>query len=97
MNTHHTPTYYRVRSLVRFAFVAGVAVIAFSVGRAIANDPYQYRCDGSAVIVNAGDTLWSLAQKHCEGHTGHAVHDLAKVHGDQVRVGEIISFATERK
>lgn len=97
MNTHRTPTYYRIRTTVRATFLAGVALTAFLVGKSIAGDPYQYSCDGSAVIVASGDTLWSLAKQHCTGHVGHAVHDLAKVHGDQVQVGDIISFAIERK
>lgn len=96
MTTHRTPTYYRIRTAVRATFLAGVAVTAFIAGNALAGDPYSYRCDGSAVVVTTGDTLWSLAQQHCEGHVGHAVHDIAKVRGDQVQVGDVISFAMER-
>lgn len=96
MTTHRTPTYYRIRTAVRCAFLAGVALTAFLAGKALADDPYAYRCDGSAIVVASGDTLWSLAQQHCEGHVGHAVHDIAKVRGDQVQVGDVISFAMER-
>lgn len=95
--TYHSATYYRVRTLVRCAFLAGVAVSAFLVGRAFASDPYTYECDRSATVVAAGDTLWSLAEEHCTGHIGHAVHDIAKVYGDQVQAGDIISFSFSRK
>lgn len=97
MTTHHTPTYYRVRTLVRCAFVTGVALLAFSIGKALAQDPYTYECDGSAVVVAAGDTLWSLTDEHCKGHIGHAVYDISKVYDSQVQVGDIISFSFSRK
>ena len=94
-HTYHTPTYYRIRTAVRITFVAGVALTSFLVGKALASDPYPYHCDGSAVIANTGDTLWSLAEDHCEGHTGAIVADLYADHGD-MQVGEIISFSRER-
>ena len=94
--TKHTPTYYAVRSAVRFAFVVVVAVVAFLIGKAFAGEPYPYRCDGSSVTAGAGDTLWSLAEQHCEGHIGHAVHDLYKVHAD-LSVGEQVTLNGERK
>lgn len=91
--TYHTPTYYRVRTLVRCAFLAGVALTAFLVGKALASDPYPYECDSSAVVVTAGDTLWSLAEKHCTGHTGAATDALVARYGTDVQVGDIISLA----
>lgn len=94
--TYHTPTYYAVRSAVRFAFVVVVALLAFLIGKAVASEPYPYTCDGSSVIAGAGDTLWSLAEQHCTGHIGHAVHDLYKVHAD-LSVGEGVTFSGERK
>ncbi len=98
MTTHtntHTPTYYRIRTIVRGAFVAGLVIVAFLVGKALASEPYPYKCDGTIVNATTGDTLWSLAEAHCEGHTGAVVHDLYKEHGD-LQVGEAISFARER-
>lgn len=95
-STYHTPTYYTVRSAVRFAFIVLVAVVAFLVGKAFASEPYPYKCDGSSVTAGAGDTLWSLAEQHCEGHIGHAVHDLYKVHAD-LSVGEQVTLSGERK
>lgn len=91
--TYHTPTYYRVRTLVRCAFLAGVALTAFLVGKALASDPYPYECDRSAVIVTSGDTLWSLAEKHCTGHVGAATAALVARYGADVQVGDIISLA----
>lgn len=93
--THHTPTYYRIRTAVRIAFVTGVAVLAFTIGKALASEPYPYKCDGTTVTATEGDTLWSLAEAHCEGHTGAVTHDLYKEHGD-LQVGEVISFVRER-
>jgi hypothetical protein len=96
MTTHtHTPTYYLIRSIVRLAFVTGVAVVSFLVGKTLASEPYPYQCNGTTVTAVAGDTLWSLAKAHCEGHTGAIVSDLYKEHGD-LQVGEVISFARKR-
>jgi len=95
MPTHRTPTYYRIRTVVRFAFLAGVALAAFLIGKAFAGDPYTYRCDGSVIVAVAGDTLWSLAQEHCEGHIGHAVHDLYEIHAD-LSVGELVTLNGSR-
>lgn len=91
-HTYHTPTYYRVRTVVRCAFVAGVALVSFAVGKALATNPHEYQCDGSAVVATAGDTLWSLADKHCTGHVGSAVDSLHAQYGD-LSQGEVISFA----
>ena len=96
MTTHHTITYYRVRTAVRFAFAGALTLSAFLVGRAVATDEYAYKCDGSAVVAVHGDTLWSLAEEHCTGHVGSAVDTLYAKHGDLTH-GEVVSFAMERK
>lgn len=93
MTTQHTPTYYRIRTAVRCAFLIGVALVAFMTGKALAGNPYSFRCDGSAVVANTGDTMWSLAYDHCEGHTGAAVDTLVQRYGTTLQVGDIISLA----
>lgn len=89
--THHTPTYYRVRTLVRCAFLAGVAMSAFLFGRALAHDPHTFECDGTQAVAVLGDTLWSLAEKHCSGHIGSAVDTLHATYGD-LSYGETVSL-----
>jgi len=93
MTAHHTPTYYRIRTAVRIAFLAGVALTAFTIGKVLASEPYPYKCDGTTVVVVGGDTLWSLAEQHCKGHTGHAVHRLVATYGTDIHAGDTISFA----
>lgn len=94
--THHTPTYYRVRSVVRFLFVATIATGAYLVGREIVDSTLDYKCDGTSVVVASGDTLWSIAQEHCEGHTGQAVYDLVGIYGTTLYAGQTISLDIER-
>lgn len=94
-HTYHTATYYRIRTAVRLAFLAGVALTAFTIGKALASEPYPYKCDGTTVVVAGGDTLWSLAEEHCEGHTGHAVDRLVATYGTDIHPGDTLSFSIE--
>lgn len=99
MTTHkaHPPIYYTVRTVVRSVFVITITLLAFFFGKAVASDPYTYKCDGAVVMANDGDSLWSLAEKHCTGHVGQAVDDLVKVHGETLRYGQYIKLDGERK
>jgi hypothetical protein len=97
MNTAHSTTYYRVRTAVRCTFLVAVATLSFIVGKALATDPLTYECDHSAVIVQSGDTLWSLAEKYCTGHIGQATDDLVKKYGTDVQVGDIVAMTGSKK
>lgn len=99
MTTHkkHPPIYYTVRTVVRSVFIITVALLMFVIGKALAADPYGYKCDGTTVMANDGDSLWSLAQKHCVGHIGQAVADLVNVHGETIRYGQYITLNGEKK
>ena len=95
--THHTPTYYRVRTVVRFLFWVTVATGSFLVGKALTHNSLSYSCDGQDVIVNAGESLWSIAEQHCDGHIGKAVFDLVGIYGTTVYAGQVISLDIERE
>lgn len=99
MTTHkaHPPIYYTVRTIVRSVFIITVTLLAFLFGKAVASDPYGYKCDGAVVMVSEGDSLWSIASEHCTGHIGQAVDDLVNVHGETVRYGDYITLNGERK
>lgn len=93
----HPPIYYTVRTVVRAVFVATLALVMFTIGKALATDPYGYKCDGTTAVAADGDSLWSLAQKHCTGHIGQAVTELVKVYGTQIDYGQRITLDGERK
>ena len=97
MRETHTNTYYTVRTAVRCLFIVAVSVASFIFGKAVAQDPYAYKCSQGAVTIESGDTLWSLAQKHCTGHIGQATDDLEDQNGIDVQIGDIIAVAGERK
>ena len=97
MSDTHTNTYYTIRTLVRCLFIIAVALASFIFGKAVAQDPYAYKCTQGAVTIQSGDTLWSLAQKHCTGHIGQATDDLVNKYGTDLQVGDIIAVAGERK
>jgi len=96
-HTQHPPVYYTVRTIVRAVFVISIALIAFFIGKAIASNPYTYKCDGTIAMANVGDSLWSLAEKHCTGHIGQAVDDLVNEYGARVHYGQYIKLNGERK
>lgn len=78
MNAKHT--------LILGAAAAGLVV--FSVQNA-----NKFTCDTSAPhTVTHGDTLWSIAERNCEGNVGNAVDHLTDAYGHPgtLRVGTVI-------
>lgn len=99
MTTHkkHPPIYYTVRTVVRSVFIIIITLAMFAIGKALASEPYGYKCDGTTVMVTEGASLWSLAEKHCTGHIGQAVDDLVNTHGVTIHYGQYITLNGERK
>ena len=55
--------------ITALAAMAYFAVLSF-------RDVPRYRCEEASVIVQPGDTAWSIVSQHCEGHIGNAVYDM---------------------
>lgn len=65
-------------------FLAGVANAALDKATA-------YECEDGIVTVHPGDTLWSIANRYCTGHTGHAVSVMADMHGTAtLQIGDTV-------
>jgi hypothetical protein len=55
----------------------------------IGND--EYKCPDKTIIVAYGDTLWSLAERHCTGNLVSAVDSLVDKHSTtHLQVGDIV-------
>jgi hypothetical protein len=97
MKTHHSNTYYIIRSSVRTTLLVAVVLSAFFIGKALSQNDLAYSCNGKSVMAEANDTVWSMAEANCEGHIGQAVDDIVKQYGIDVSIGEVITFTMERK
>ena len=84
-------SYYRVRSVVRMCFWSSViAGTAFLISDAVRR-LHAYRCEPTAVVVSDYDTLWSIAERYCDGSIRSAVDDLISSRGTSiVTVGDVI-------
>ncbi len=83
--------YYTTRRYVRLSLAVSVIALWLGAMMNLSRDGSRYSCDGSTVIAVYGDTLWSLAQKHCSGHIGMAVDALYSTHAE-LSHGEAVSF-----
>lgn len=92
MKTHHSNTYYIIRSSVRTALAVLVILAAFFTGRALSQNDLAYSCNGESVMAEANDTVWSMTEANCEGHIGQAVDDIVKQYGIDLSIGEVITF-----
>lgn len=64
-----------------------IAIAAAAAGIAIGLwiDAGRMHCDNTSVIVAEGDTLWSIAEKHCTGQIQKAVDELVATYGADIR------------
>lgn len=78
----------------RRALVAVMAVF-FAV---VSHGMYQeltapaYECEQAPVVVEQGDTLWSIAEKRCEGDLLEVRYELIQSYGTEIQLGQIIQL-----
>ena len=70
------------------AILVLVALIAMY---ASIQDQESFSCDGSTVVVQQGDDVWGLIEKHCTGEFELArSHIVASIGGASIRPGQVI-------
>lgn len=62
-----------------------IAAVAAGIALALWMDSGRMHCDNTSVIVAEGDTLWSIAEKHCTGQVQKAVDNLFATYGADIR------------
>lgn len=51
-----------------------------------------YECQQAPVVVKQGDTLWSIAEKRCEGDLLEVRYELTQSYGTEIQLGQIIQL-----
>lgn len=71
-----------------------ILVLAAIFGmRACAQAQEQFSCDGSTVVVQKGDDVWGLIEKHCTGNKESArSHIVETLGGTNLRPGQLITL-----
>jgi hypothetical protein len=83
-------TYYKRRIAVASIITIVVVILSYLLGTDIDNG-YDYTCPMASVTVEQGETLASITERYCEGHTLQASWDIAEKRGTSaVDIGDII-------
>jgi hypothetical protein len=83
-------TYYKRRIAVASIITIVVMALSYLLGTDIDNG-YDYTCPKASVTVQAGETLASITERYCDGHTLQASWDIAEERGTStVDIGDII-------
>lgn len=68
-------------------------LVAFGFGLTIDSATNaDYVCDEVSVVVEAGDTVWDIVNKHCTGAVLDAVDDTVEMYGDNLQLWDIITL-----
>jgi hypothetical protein len=85
-------TYYKRRIAVASVITIVLVALSYLIGSDI-DSGYDYTCPTMSVTVEQGDTLASITERYCEGHTLQASWDIAKERGTSaVDIGDIIQL-----
>jgi hypothetical protein len=85
-------TYYKRRIAVASVITIVVVALSYLAGTDIDND-YDYSCPTMSVRAEQGDTLASITEQHCEGHTLQASWDIAEQRGTStLDIGDIVQL-----
>lgn len=77
-------------TLLLVALVGALTLsVAYGAKRADA-----FTCDGEAISVVSGDTLWALAEAKCDGNIQVVTDNLVKTYGATIQAGDIIWLPT---
>ena len=90
-----TRLHLRTRPYLRtFVLMFAVGLILFITDKAIQTDIFT--CDKGAIIVQQGDTLYSLAHANCLGDVSRAVDALVDTYGSTISVGQQITLPIDK-
>ncbi len=73
-------------------FIRAILIIAalFTM-RACIEEQESFSCDGATVVVQQGDDVWGLIEKHCTGNLESArSHIVTSIGGTSIRPGQVI-------
>lgn len=90
--------YRYIKSILMAVLLAMLALFAFVTVDGYLSDQNEkaneYFCDGAAIIVEAGDTLYWIARENCVGNIMNVVDTLVNVYGADIAVGQKIYLPT---
>ena len=79
-------TYIRRRIVVAMI----VIICVFALAKC-ANEAMSYGCNTNSVVVEHGDTLWSIAERHCSGNPADVVNAVININnGGRIRPGDVV-------
>lgn len=81
-----TPTLKSI-TVGTLAFFGAFHIIDTLIDRAT-----SYECGGVVVTVQPNDSVWSIASRHCEGHTGFATDAIVERYGSVIHPGQTITL-----
>lgn len=83
----------RRRKVALVALAVVVAVVTAVLTGKYVDTKYDYTCPQMSVVVMRGDTLSSLTERYCDGHTLQASWDIAHRLGTaNIREGQVIQL-----
>lgn len=84
---HHR---YRARNARNIIITAGVAVALFGAIAIGSAKGERFTCDTDPHTVVANDTLWSIAERKCDGNIQVVTDKLVAVYGTTIQSGQHI-------
>ena len=86
----HPRRVYVVRRIL--AVVLAVFLIAAAYGVYEELTTPAYVCSEAPVVVQEGDTLWRIAERHCDGDMQEITDELVQSYGTVIQPGQIIQL-----
>ncbi len=75
----------------KYFILAILSILALLAMRSCIQDQESFSCDGSTVVVQQGDDVWGLIEKHCTGDFESArSHIVASIGGSGIRPGQVV-------
>lgn len=78
----------------RRILVAALTVIFLTAGYGMVKEVASpsFTCQDRTITVHQGDTLWSIADEHCDGDMLAARYQLTQAYGTVIQPGDVIEL-----
>lgn len=86
----HPKRVYVVRRTLVLVMAAFFAVVGHGMYKDLTSPSYE--CQQTPVVVQQGDTLWSIANKRCAGDLLEVRHELTQSYGTEIQPGQTIQL-----
>jgi len=81
------------RVYLRRRITVVIVLLAAVFGLIKVVDSPQYSCDVDNATAIWGDSLWSIAERHCSGNVGAAVEDMIGLNrGVRIQAGQVVDL-----